>query len=92
MFESLAAPVPVVAPDLPALGALVRDTGAGVLYPGREPIDPGALAEALRTVLGDPSLADACRERARAALAGDLAWEHESRRLVEAYERLGTAV
>ncbi len=91
-FECLAAAVPVVAPDLPAVGRLVRDTGAGVLYPGRAPADPGAVAEALRTVLAEPSLAAACGDRARAALAGGLSWERQAARLLDAYAQLAQAV
>jgi glycosyltransferase involved in cell wall biosynthesis len=90
-FEALAAGTPVVAPDLPALGGLVRQTGVGVLYPDRDPSDPGAVAEALRTVVADPSLAAACRDAAARAATGELAWSAQSRRLVEAYARL-TAV
>ena len=91
-YECLAAAVPVVGPDLAGVGTLIRRTGAGVLYAGRDPADPGAIAEALRTVLGNPSLAEACRDGARAALAGELSWARQSERLAQAYADGVTAV
>ena len=86
LFEFLAAGVPIAASDLPAVGALIRDTGAGVLYSARRPTDPGALAEAIRTLLGDPSLAAICRDRALSVARSELSWSRESQQLVTAYE------
>ncbi len=86
IFECMAAGVPIAASDLPAVGALVRDTGAGVLYTARRPTDPGALAEAVRTLLIDPSLAATCRDRALTSARSELSWGRESQKLVEAYE------
>jgi glycosyltransferase involved in cell wall biosynthesis len=88
LFECLASGLPVAASDLPAVGALVRDSGAGVLFTARRPTDPGALAEALRTLLSDASLAAICRDRALSVATSELTWGQESQRLVEAYDHV----
>jgi len=92
LFELVAAAVPIVAPNLDELGALVRSTGAGVLYPGRSPADPGAIAEGIRTILDDPSLGAACRHGARRALVEDLSWDAQVERLTAVYAALGARV
>jgi glycosyltransferase involved in cell wall biosynthesis len=85
LFEAIAAGVPVLAADLPAIASIVGSTGAGVLV---DPTDVGAIREALRGLLADPDrraqLAAAAREAART----EFSWELESRRLVGLYDRL----
>jgi phosphatidyl-myo-inositol alpha-mannosyltransferase len=67
LLEAMAASLPVVASDIAGFRDVVRAGVDGLLVP---PCDPGALADALRRVLGDPVLAAALgrggRERARA--------------------------
>jgi glycosyltransferase involved in cell wall biosynthesis len=88
LWTSLAAGLPVVASDTREAGAVVRATGAGVLYPARAPQDPAALAEGVHTILGDGSLARTCAESARHAVATTLNWETESLRLVDLYDEI----
>ena len=86
LFEALAAGAPVVATDLPEVGALVRRTGAGVLCSARSPQDPAALAEGVHTLVDDASLHATCREQGMRAAAGELSWEKESERLLDLYD------
>jgi glycosyltransferase involved in cell wall biosynthesis len=88
LYLALAAGLPVVASDTREVGALVRRTGAGVLYPARSPQDPAALAEGVRTVLDDRSLAAACAEAAVRAAREELNWERQSVRLVDLYDAI----
>ncbi len=90
LLECLAAGVPVAASGMPAMGRIIQESGAGVLYAARCPSDPGAIAEALSTLLKDDFLLEACREQARAAVASELSWERESQGLIGLYERLGS--
>jgi len=79
LVEAMAAGTPVVASDIPGYRA-VAGGGAALLVP---PGDPAALADALRQVLTDPSvasrLAEAGLERAR---------QFSTDRLAEAYEEI----
>ena len=87
-FLALAAGLPVVASDTREVGALVRRTGAGVLYPARSPQDPAALAEAVHVLAQDASLLETCRENAIDACRLELNWENESLALIDLYDRL----
>jgi glycosyltransferase involved in cell wall biosynthesis len=69
VFEYMASGLPVVAPALPRLRAILDDGAAGVLYDGAA---PAALEDALGT------LADADRRRRLGAAARDRAERHFS--------------
>jgi glycosyltransferase involved in cell wall biosynthesis len=86
LYAALAAGLPVVASDTREAGAIVRATGAGVLYPARAPQDPAGLAEGVHTILSDGVLTKTCAEAARHAVATTMNWETESRRLVDVYD------
>lgn len=82
VFEYMASGLPVVAPRLPRLAALVEDNREGVLY---APEAPSGLATALRTLL------DADRRRAMGAAARtrverDFSWRAHCERLAAAIE------
>jgi phosphatidylinositol alpha-mannosyltransferase len=80
LLEAMAAGCAVVASDLPAYRAVVRDGVDGLLVP---PADVTALAAALRRVLEDPDLAE------RLAAAGEArAAEFSMDRLAERYLEL----
>ena len=88
LWSSLAAGLPVVASVTPEVAAVVRATGAGVLYAARAPQDPASLAEAVHTLLADGSLRATCAESARKAARSVLNWERESLRLVDVYDAI----
>lgn len=54
IIEAMAMGVPQVASDVGDIPTLLRDTGAGVVFP---PDDPAAFEQACLEVLGDPALA-----------------------------------
>jgi glycosyltransferase involved in cell wall biosynthesis len=84
IFEYMAAGLPVVAPRVDRLPALVADGKEGLLY---DPSDPGALTSTLET-LADPAnrrpLGAAARERA----VREYSWKAHCARLDEAIRRL----
>lgn len=69
LVDAVAAGRPVVSTAFPHAVELLS-TGAGLVVPQR---DPGALAEAIRSVLTDPDLAESMAAEAR-RLAPDLSW------------------
>jgi glycosyltransferase involved in cell wall biosynthesis len=80
VFEYVAAGLPVLGSDLPAISALVNDHGIGLLARPGEVEDVAAkLGEML-----DPARNAAFREATRQA-AGELHWDREAVRLAEQY-------
>ena len=74
LFEYMAAERPIVASDLPSLREVLRDGEHALLVP---PGDAGALAAAIRRLLGDPSFADRLAAAARRAVEG-YTWDHRA--------------
>lgn len=91
LFEALAAGVPVVSSDTAARRRIVLDNPDGPL--GVVCADtPAAIAAALREVLGaSPSMRLDLRRRCRLAAAERWNWEHESARLLAAYDSASAA-
>jgi glycosyltransferase involved in cell wall biosynthesis len=93
LFECLAAGVPVVASDAPAMREIVlgdADAPLGVLA---DPSDPSDIARAVREVRDmAPAEAAALRARCRQAALDRWNWETESACLVRLYDDLGAPV
>ncbi|QKG22476.1 glycosyltransferase family 4 protein [Actinomadura verrucosospora] len=85
VIESMAAGVPVVASDLPAVRELMADGEHGRLVPADRPAE---LARAVRILLEYPGEAAAMGERARARVAGGLTWTRSRARLAEVYRTI----
>lgn len=85
LFEYTAAGLPVVASDLPVLGAVVREEGIGEAVP---PNDIEAIAGAMRT-LAEPQRNAEVRERVR-SFTEQVTWERERRLLERIYVPRGT--
>jgi len=82
LFEYAAAGVPVLASDLPVIGALVRREGLGALTP---PADPHAIAASLEHLL-EPDGWQLAAQRAR-TFADTNSWAGEARTLTDVYIR-----
>jgi glycosyltransferase involved in cell wall biosynthesis len=86
LFESIAAGVPVVASDLPAMAEVVREIDAGALC---DPTSPPSIAAAIREVLGvDDATRAARRERILAAAHARYNWAAQVHVLHAAYRDL----
>lgn len=86
LFESIHAGLPIVASDFPEFRRIVEGEDVGIVC---DTADPQAIASAVRTILGDPALADRYRRNARAA-ATRYTWEIEAAKLTGLYARLQT--
>jgi len=79
LFEYMAAGVPIVASDLPSLREILRHgENAWLVQPG----DPPALAEGIRTLLSDQSLAEQLAKAARRDVQKHT-WENRAAHIIE---------
>jgi glycosyltransferase involved in cell wall biosynthesis len=85
MFEYMAAGLPIIASDFPLLRSIVDETGCGLLV---DPMDPPAIAAAIRRLLENPVEAREMGRRGKCAVEERYNWESEARRLVELYRTL----
>ena len=86
LFEAMAAGAAVVASDLPGMAGIVRETGCGLLV---DPTDPGAIADAIRSILDAPDGERlAYGARALAAAHTTYNWERQMDVLLDEYARL----
>ena len=87
IFEYMASGLPVVAPALPRLQALIGHDVEGVLY---EPATPAALADALAS-LRDPERRHRLGVAARARAEREFSWQAHCATLDVAFRRLVAA-
>ena len=85
LFEYMAAGLPVVASDFPAIRPFVEPHRCGLLV---DPLDVGAVRDALARLLDDPAEAEAMGRRGREAVLARYTWAPEGRRLLAFYEAL----
>jgi glycosyltransferase involved in cell wall biosynthesis len=89
LFEGLAAGLPVVVSDFPAMRGIVLDDPDGPLGAVCRPDDPVDLARAIRSIVELPSAEyEDLRLRCLAAAHARWSWEGESAGLVSLYEDL----
>jgi glycosyltransferase involved in cell wall biosynthesis len=90
LFEAIAAGVPVVVSDFPAMRAIVLGDAAGPLGEVCDPTSPRSIAAAIQRIVEAPSEARAeLRNRCLSAAHERWNWETESARLVALYRSLG---
>lgn len=85
LFEYMAAGVPIVATELPAIKEVISHGANGWLVP---PDNPTALAEGIRHLLESESLASALAQKA-ASDAENYTWERRAARIVESMKLNG---
>ena len=85
LIEAMACGVPVVQPRAGAYPEIIAATGGGILY---DPAKPGALAQALRSLLADPDRAREMGEAGRAAVREKFAIEKSAETMMQLYERV----
>lgn len=86
LFEYMAAGVPVISSDFPLWREIVGKAGCGVLV---DPMNPQAIADAIRWMIDNPDEAQAMGERGRRAVIETYSWESEVNTLFKFYEQLG---
>jgi glycosyltransferase involved in cell wall biosynthesis len=84
LLEAMAAGVPIVASRVGGVPELVDDACAELVPPG----DPGALADAIERLLGDPALARRQAQAARARVEAHFTAERNAQAVLALYTRL----
>lgn len=87
LFDYMAAGVPIVASDLPAIREILRPDENGILV---APDDPAALAQGISRILSDRDLAGRLASQASRDVA-DYTWDARARRIVEFLDSDGAA-
>lgn len=86
LFEAMAAGVPVVASDMPAMADIVKKTGCGVLV---DPLSPASIADGMRLLLlAPPRDRELMGDRCVRAHLETYNWESQEGKLLDLYEKL----
>ncbi|GAB3468054.1 glycosyltransferase WbpH [Polaromonas eurypsychrophila] len=88
MFEYMSAGLPVIASDFPLWRQIVAGARCGLLV---DPLDPRAIAQALRWVLEHPVEAEVMGRNGQEAVHKIYNWEKEATQLVGLYKKLLSA-
>lgn len=86
LFEYMAAGLPLIASDFPYWRSLLDPIGCALFV---DPLDPDQIAAAIDTLLADEARAQEMGRRGSTAVRERLNWNHEARKLVQLYNRLG---
>jgi glycosyltransferase involved in cell wall biosynthesis len=85
MFEYMSASLPVIASDFPLWRQIIDGAGCGLLV---DPMNPEAIATAMRWILEHPAEAEEMGKRGRSAVERVYNWESEAAKLKGMYKKL----
>lgn len=85
LFMYMEAGLPIVASDLPGIGSLIRETGAGLVV---DPYDPETIAHAILSILSDNDVAEKLSAQGREAFRTKYNWDVEKATFLSNYEVL----
>ncbi len=88
LFEYMSASLPVIASNFPLWREFVEGADCGLLV---DPLDAGAITEAMRWILDHPEQAEQMGQRGRQAVVSTYNWEREAEKLVACYRALEKA-
>ena len=85
LFEYMAAGIPVVCSDFPLWRGIVDDCQCGICV---DPLNPDAVADAMRRLAADRELARQMGQRGRAAVENKYSWKSQEKILLDLYAAL----
>jgi glycosyltransferase involved in cell wall biosynthesis len=83
MFEYLAVGLPIIISDFPLWRSLFEPEQCAILV---DPLDPGAIADAIAWILTHPTEAEQMGARGRVAVRQRFNWQGEAKKLLRFYE------
>jgi len=89
LYEYMSAGLPIIASNFPLLKQVIEDAGCGLLV---DPMDPKAIAAAMRWILAHPTAAEAMGARGRQAVEKTYNWDAEAAKLIHLYQKLMTPI
>ncbi|HEY8176682.1 MAG TPA: glycosyltransferase family 4 protein [Gemmatimonadaceae bacterium] len=84
-FEYMAAGLPLIVSDFPLWREMFGDVGCALFV---DPLDPDAVAKAMRWVLSNPADAERMGAKGRAAARARFNWQAEAAKLLSLYDHL----
>lgn len=85
MFEYMSSSLPVIASDFPLWRQIIDGAGCGLLV---DPMNPKAIADAMRWILEHPEEAETMGNRGRLAVERMYNWDAEAVKMIRLYEKL----
>ena len=85
LYEYMSAGLPVIASNFPRLKQIIEGAECGLLV---NPMDPKAIAEAMRWILEHPKEAEAMGQCGRQAVLREYNWDAEAVKLIDLYNKL----
>ncbi|MCL0030149.1 glycosyltransferase [Thermodesulfovibrionales bacterium] len=82
MFEYMSAGIPVISSDFPLWKEIIEGNQCGICV---NPLNPGAIAQAIRWIVDNPDEAKQMGENGRRAVEEKYNWESESQKLLAMY-------
>jgi glycosyltransferase involved in cell wall biosynthesis len=85
LFDYMAAGIPVVASNFPLWRKIVEENECGICV---DPLDPGAIAEAVRSLRSAPQKSASMGRNGRRLVDSGYNWAREKERLLSVYRRV----
>jgi glycosyltransferase involved in cell wall biosynthesis len=85
MFEYMSAGIPVIASNFPLWRKIIEGAECGICV---DPLDPEAIAEAIKWIIGHPAEAEQMGKNGRRAVEEKYNWGMEEKKLLGLYEDL----
>jgi len=85
LYEYMSAGLPILASDFPLLKQIIEGERCGLLV---DPLDPEAIAAAMRWIIDHPVEAEAMGQRGRQAVLRVYNWDKEAAKLIDLYNKL----